>query len=221
MDSYQNLLLLNNLYRLKALGHHYIDPYTPINIPVQNQALPSTLEELNRTISECHLCDLCKSRHQSMSGFGHSHAKVFFVDGYISAAEDESNRYYVGRSGTMLRDMIEKVLGVSIEDVYLTHALKCKPFGYQIPSSSEYTTCLPYLMHQRELIAPTVIVTLGEEAYLSFYPDASDFEKVRGHTLMYQNTTLVPMYHPSHLIRNPSLKKEALRDLQTIKGLLG
>jgi uracil-DNA glycosylase len=30
----------------------------------------------------------------------------------------------------------------------------------------------------------------------------------------------VPIYHPSHLLRNPSLKKCTMGDLITIKGLL-
>jgi DNA polymerase len=156
-----------------------------------------------------------------MSGYGNPNAQIFIIDSSVSAAEDESNSYYVGKSGIMLREMIENVLGLSIEDVYLTHALKCKPFGYQAPSSSEYATCFSYLASQIQLVAPKIIVTLGETAYNVLHPDANDFETIRGHTLSYQNTLLVPIFHPTHLIRNPSLKKEALRDLKTIKGLLG
>ena len=45
-------------------------------------------------------------------------------------------------------------------------------------------------------------------------------ERVRGEIIPFNNSLLIPMYHPLYLVRNPSLKKEALRDLQTIKGQL-
>lgn len=155
-----------------------------------------------------------------MGGYGNPHAQVMLVDGYVSAPEDESNDYYVGRSGAMLRDMIEKVLELSINDVYFTHAVKCKPFGFQYPSQSEIKSCAPFLARQIEIIAPKVIIALGEDAYHCLSNDESGFEMVRGEVIPYNGSTVIAMHHPLHLLRNPSLKKEALKDLQTIKGQL-
>lgn len=219
MDSYQNLALLENLYRLKSLGYKYIDPIIP-NTPSATSILPSSLSQLNQTIAQCHLCDLSKSRRQSMSGYGSTNATVMFVDASVSAVQDESNTYYPGRSGAMLRDMIEKVLGLSIDEVYMTHAVKCKPFGFQTPSGSECNSCYPYLSRQIEMIAPTIIVALGHDAYSILGNGADDFDTLRGQLIPYENALLIPVYHPTFLLRNPSYKKEAMRDLQTIKGAL-
>jgi DNA polymerase len=219
VDSYQNLALLENLYRLKSLGYKYVDPISP-NIPSVVTALPSSLAQLNSTIAQCHLCDLSKSRRQSMCGYGSNSASIMFVDAFVSAAEDESNDYYAGRSGAMLRDMIEKVLGLGIGDVFLTHAVKCKPFGFQTPSTSECNSCYPYLSRQLELIAPSIIVALGNEAYTLLSNGANDFENLRGQVIPYGNSLLIPVYHPTFLLRNPSYKKDAMRDLQIIKGVL-
>lgn len=219
MDSYQNLIFLENLYRLKALGYDYIDPMTP-NRSNHAIALPGSLDELSGSISQCYLCDLSKSRRQSMSGYGNPGARVMLVDGYVSAPEDESNGYYVGRSGAMLRDMIENVLTLTIEDVFVTHAVKCKPFGFQNPSQSEIKSCAPFLTRQIEIIAPDVIVALGEDAYRCLTNDETSFDMVRGEIVPYNGSVVIAMYHPLHLLRNPSLKKEALKDLQTIKGQL-
>ena len=68
LKSYQNLVLLQNLYRLKAIGFEYID-YFNINEKT-NYETPSSLDELSANISSSHHCDLSKSRTQSMSGFG-------------------------------------------------------------------------------------------------------------------------------------------------------
>jgi uracil-DNA glycosylase len=219
VDSFQNLALLENLYRLKSLGYNYVDPITP-NIQTPLSSLPDTLNTLGESISRCYLCDLSKSRSQSMIGYGETRAKLMFVDGYVSAAEDESSEYYVGRSGTMLRDMIEKVLTLKVEEVYFTHAVKCKPFGFQNPSPSECSSCAPFLSKQLELIKPRIIVTLGADAYQLLSGDNSDFERLRGEIIPFGDSIIIPMYHPLYLIRNPSLKKEAMRDLQTIKAQL-
>jgi uracil-DNA glycosylase len=219
VDSFQNLALLENLYRLKSLGYNYVDPITP-NIQTPIGSLPDTLAVLGENISQCYLCDLSKSRRQSMVGYGNSRAQLMMIDGYVSPAEDETGDYYVGRSGAMLRDMIEKVLHLKIEDLYFTHAVKCKPFGFQTPSPSECSSCVPFLSKQIELIKPRVIVTLGEDAYHILSGDNGDFERVRGEIIAFGNALLIPMFHPLYLIRNPSLKKEAMRDLQSIKGQL-
>jgi len=219
VDSFQNIALLENLYRLKSLGYDYVDPITP-NIQATSNTLPDSLRTLGESISQCYLCDLSKSRRQSMRGYGNERAQLLFVDAYVSAAEDESSEYYVGRSGIMLRDMIEKVLNLKVEDVYFTHAVKCKPFGFQIPSHSECSSCSPFLLKQFDLIKPQIIVTLGPDAFNIVSGESGDFERMRGEIIPYGDALLIPMYHPLYLVRNPSLKKEAFRDLQTIKGQL-
>jgi uracil-DNA glycosylase len=219
MNSYQNIALLENLYRLKALGYQYVDSITP-NPKNTSSTLPDSFSALNSAIQKCYLCDLSKSRSQSMSGFGNPHSQIVFVDAFVSSAEDEGNSYYSGRSGMMLRDMIEKVLMLSIEDVFFTHAVKCKPFGFQNPSESECNSCAPFLSKQLTLIKPRLIIALGSDAYELLTHDGSDFERLRGEVIPYGDALLIPIYHPIFLLRNPSLKKEAMRDLQTIKGRL-
>lgn len=219
MDSYQNLAILENLYRLRALGYRYVDPITP-NLQNQLSALPDSLGFLNATIRECYLCDLSKSRRQSMCGYGNPQADLLFVDAFVSAADDETGEYYTGRSGGMLRDMIEKVLELSINDTYYTHAVKCKPFGFQNPSPSECGSCAPFLSKQIEIIKPRIIVTLGADAFHLLSGESGDFERLRGEVIPYGSAVLIPMAHPLYLIRNPSLKKEAMRDLHTIKAQL-
>jgi DNA polymerase len=219
VDSFQNLALLENLYRLKSLGYTYVDPITP-NIQTSASTLPDSLSILGQNIAQCYLCDLSKSRRQSMSGYGDPRASLMFIDAYVSAAEDESSEYYIGRSGAMLRDMIEKVLNLKVEDIYFTHAVKCKPFGFQNPSPSECSSCAPFLSKQIALIKPRILVTLGPDAYQILSGDYGDFERVRGEVIPFGEALLIPMYHPLYLVRNPSLKKETMRDLQTIKAQL-
>lgn len=218
MKSFQNLILLQNLYRLKAIGFDYIDHFN-INEKTDYKR-PSTLDELSKNISNCHLCDLSKSRTQSMYGFGNKNANLVIIDYLVSQAQDATNNYYVGRSGEVLKNMIEKVIGISMNDVYLTHAIKCKPLQSNKPSPSEWNSCKDYLFSQLEFIQPKVIVTIGEDAYSHLTGDEGNFENVRGHVIDYKNYKLIPIYHPQFLLRNPELKKITLNDLNTIKSCL-
>jgi DNA polymerase len=142
------------------------------------------------------------------------------VDAYVSMSEDEHNSYYTGRSGMSLRNMIEKVLLMNINDVYMTHAVKCRPLGSKEPSKSEFDSCKAYLFKQIELIKPKIIIALGRDAYMLITDDNTPFEQVRGQKIAFASFTLVPIYHPTFLLRNPSLKRDTLNDLNKIKSLL-
>ncbi|MDF1875776.1 uracil-DNA glycosylase [Sulfurimonas sp. SAG-AH-194-I05] len=218
MKSYQNLILLQNLYRQQALGFEYSNPFS-INEADSNEE-PLTLEQLNKNISTCHLCDLSKSRCQSMHGYGNSKAQLMIIDFSVSQTEDSQNKYYVGRSGESLKKMIENVLGLSTDDVYITHAVKCKTLNSNMPSSSEFESCKSYLFSQIEFVQPKLIVTLGDEAYYRVTKETDKFQDVRGHVIDFKNYKLIPIYHPAFLLRNPELKKITLSDLKTIKSCL-
>ena len=218
MKSFQNLSLLQNLYRLQALGFSYTDSFSLNHKNTHDKA--SSIEELNSDIKNCLLCDLSKSRTQSMSGFGNQNADLMIIDFSVSPSDDSANSYYKGRSGEVLQKMIENVLKLSINDVYFTHAVKCKPLNSNIPSESEYTSCKNYLFWQIEFIKPKIIVTLGEEAYAKVTSENDNFSSVRGHVIDFKDYKLVPIFHPTYLVRNPDEKKIALNDLKTIKSLL-
>ena len=47
-----------------------------------------------------------------------------------------------------------------------------------------------------------------------------NFDKIRGHVINFEKYKLVPIFHPSYLLRNPELKKVMLSDLRTIKSCL-
>lgn len=218
MKSYQNIVLLQNLYRLKAIGFDYIDPFS-IN-EINDFTKANTISELTHNIKNCHLCDLSKSRTQSMSAYGNENAEIVIIDYSVSQTQDSTNSFYSGRSGEMLRDMIEKVLLLKVEDTYITHCVKCKPLGSNRPSPSEFDSCSSFLFAQLDFVRPKVIVTLGDEAYSHLTQDRDNFENVRGHVIDFKTYKLIPIYHPGHLLKNPELKKATFNDLKTIRSCL-
>ena len=200
------------------MGFEYIDHFN-INEKT-SYSEPVTLHELSANISSCRLCDLSKSRSQSMSGYGNENADLFIVDFSVSETQDTSNSYYSGRAGETLKNMIEKVIGINTQDVFITHCVKCKTLNSNKPSPSEFNSCKNYLFSQIEFIKPKVIVTLGEDAYTHLSGNSDNFENVRGHVIDYKGYKLIPILHPQYLLRNPESKKATMNDLITIKSCL-
>jgi uracil-DNA glycosylase family 4 len=219
MKNLKNALLLKQLYQLKQLGYQY----TSVSIFKEEEpdlTLPNTLDALAQQAKECHLCELSKSRHSVVFGEGSPHAEVMIVGDSPSVSDDSAGKIFTGRAGETLTKMIENVLGVKREEVYLSNVLKCKPLDTHSPSPTYAHTCHPYLLKQIELVKPKIVIALGELAYHYLTNDDSPMEKVHGTTHTLDNYTVIPTYHPNYLLRNPSAKKEVFEDLKKIKGLL-
>ncbi|DAB40973.1 MAG TPA: uracil-DNA glycosylase [Sulfurovum sp. UBA12169] len=219
MKNLKNALLLKQLYQLKQLGYQYTD-ITLFKEDDLDLSLPGTLDLLQKQANQCHLCDLSKTRQKVVFGEGNPSAEIMFVGEAPGASEDSTGKPFVGRSGELLTKMIENVLLVSRNDVYITNIVKCRPPGNREPAPSEAYTCKPYLLKQIELIKPKLIIALGGTAYFYLTGDETPIGKVRGTIFKKERYIVIPTYHPSYLLRNPSAKKEAFEDLLKVKSLM-
>ena len=219
MKNLKNALLLKQLYQLKNLGYKY----TSVSIFKEDEldlTLPNTLESLEKQAKECHLCELSKSRQKVAFGEGSMRADVMIVGDAPSSTDDSSGKVFTGRSGELLTKMLENVLGLSRNDVYMTNVLKCRALDTQSPSPAFAHTCHPYLLKQIELIQPKIIIAFGEMAYQYLTGDDSLMVDVRGAVHEKDGYKVIATYHPNYLLRNPSAKKEVFEDLKKVKALL-
>ena len=219
MKNLHNALQLKQLYLLKQMGYSYTN-LAPSELEAEAADLPDSLEALEKVVTGCHLCELSKHRHKSVFGEGNPQAQVMFIGEGPGATEDSTGRPFVGRAGELLTKMIENVLLIPRSDVYIANIVKCRPPGNRVPTESEAFTCRPYLLKQIEMIRPQIIVTLGATAYRYLTNDESPISRVRGNTIQAKGYTLVPTFHPSYLLRNPSAKKMAFDDLKKVKEMM-
>lgn len=133
-------------------------------------------------------------------------------------SEDEIGIHYSGKAGELLKNMIENVLKIQKEEVYLTSLVKCK--SSQGINSSCVETCSDYLLKQIELIKPKLIVVLGDKTYSYLLNNSNDFSQIRGKELSFNNIKLLATYSATFLLRNPSFKKDAYYDMLKIKNIL-
>ncbi len=219
MKNLKNALLLKQLYKLKQLGYSYTS-VVPFKEEEPDLTLPNTLEKLKKQAHDCHLCLLSKSRTNVVFGEGDLNADLMFIGEAPGATEDRLGKPFVGRSGELLTKMIENVLHIKRDEVYITNIVKCRPTDNREPSATEAHTCQPFLLKQIELIRPKIIVALGATAYHYLSGDETNISKVRGTIHKQNGYTLIPTYHPSYLLRNPSAKKDVFEDLKMIKELM-
>ncbi len=163
---------------------------------------------------------LSKSRQKVVFGEGSRTANIMFVGDAPSSTDDSTGKIFTGRGGDLLTNMIENVLEIKRQDVYLTNILKCHDLNIKDPSPTYTHTCHPYLLKEIELIKPKIIIALGQLAYEYLTGDNSPLEEIHGIVHAKDAYVVIATYHPKYLLKNPSSKKEVFEDLKKIKSLL-
>jgi uracil-DNA glycosylase family 4 len=181
----------------------------------------AALEAVRETLGDCRRCRLCEGRNAIVFGAGSSRAKVMFVGEGPGADEDRQGIPFVGRAGQLLTDIITKGMGLSRDDVYIANVVKCRPPKNREPQPDEVAICLPFLEAQIEAIHPEVIVALGKSAVQALLSTPVQITKFRGQWTNFRGIDLMPTFHPSYLLRNPSAKREVWQDIQQVMARLG
>ena len=219
----QQLKLLKQLYQLKSFGYDYYDEPRSIEkvANAQSRQLPDNLDNLRNITLACHLCSLSKTRRNVVFGEGNLYAKIMFIGEGPGEMEDNTGRPFVGRAGQLLTKIIESVLEIPRSDAYIANIVKCRPPANRVPTPEEANTCKPYLLKQIEMIAPKIIVSLGATSYRYLTGELdTPISKVRGEVIDYGTYKLVPTFHPSYLLRNPSAKRDVYQDMLKVKAML-
>ncbi|MDD4507237.1 MAG: uracil-DNA glycosylase [Sulfurospirillaceae bacterium] len=220
MTQIEKIRLLKLLYQYRGMGFEYFKEYKPLS-QKENFALPRNLDELKNAVLKCHLCALAKSRKNVVFGVGNLKADIMFIGDNPGVSEDETGEIFTGRAGEMLTKMIENVLLLKREDVYMANIIKCKTPENRVPTPEEVASCKPYLMQQIQTVNPKIIVALGSTSFHHLTGEYdTPIDKVRGVVMNFGKAKLVPTFHPSFLLRNPSAKKEVYADMLKIRSML-
>jgi len=208
---------LKYLYNLKTAGVEFFEGFQSQDKQIN---MPNQLKELEKICKNCTLCDLSKTRKNVVFGEGNPNTKLMFIGEGPGEMEDKTGRPFVGRAGQLLTKIIENVLNLKREDVYIANIVKCRPPNNRVPTIEEANTCKPYLLKQIEIINPNILVCLGKTAFMYLMNNDMPISKVRGQIFEYKDKKVIPTFHPSYLLRNPSAKKDAFKDFLLIKGML-
>jgi len=215
-----NELKTMNVESSKAtLSEHEAIKPTPSSVPEQptttadspNQA---AWDSLQKEVSACTACELCRTRTQTVFGVGDRQADWLFIGEAPGADEDAQGEPFVGRAGKLLNSMLYAI-DLPRETIYIANILKCRPPDNRNPTPEERVQCTPFLHRQIELIQPKIIIALGTTAAQHLLSTNTTIGKLRNIRFEYgdKGIPLIATYHPAYLLRRPISKRESWKDL--------
>ena len=178
-----------------------------------------SLDELHDAVDGCLRCKLGAGRTNLVFGVGNPAADLVIVGEAPGANEDAEGIPFVGRAGQMLTKMIENVIEVPRQEVYICNILKCRPPGNRNPEPDEIDCCEPYLHKQLAVIRPKLILALGKFAAQWLLQTKTPIGRLRGKFGRYQGIPCLATYHPAYLLRNSRDKRLVLDDLLKAKAV--
>ena len=148
--------------------------------------------------------DLVNSINKIVVSRGNPFAKLMIIGEAPGAKEEEIGEPFVGRSGKLLDKLLQNA-GIDInQDVYFCNVVKCRPPKNRRPIKIEVQENLPWLYQQIKLVNPSVIVLVGATALEAILKIKSPISILRGEWIDWEGKLVMPVFHPSYLLRNPS-----------------
>jgi len=167
---------------------------------------------------------LAAGRTTVVFGEGSPNADLMVIGEGPGHDEDVQGRPFVGRSGQLLDRLLLEELGLARSAVYIANVVKCRPPGNRDPRPEEIAACHPWLAAQLDLIAPRVILTLGNFASKLMLSTTAGIRQLRGqvHPSDRPGTVIVPTYHPAFVLRGGGEPLAEMRaDFVRAKEVLG
>jgi DNA polymerase len=170
----------------------------------------------------CRSCGLAATRKSVVFGDGGGETCLMFVGEGPGADEDEQGHPFVGRAGQLLTQIL-KAAGIDRSEVYITNVVKCRPPNNRTPLPEEMSACDSHLQTQILLVRPSILVLLGATPAKWILKTTESISKLRGKWLPWRGIAVMPMFHPSYLLRYPDGKKPGSpkhltwQDIQEVK----
>jgi DNA polymerase len=177
-------------------------------------ASPATMDwgTLRDCVAGCTRCELSRSRTNTVFGVGNPDADWMIVGEAPGAEEDRRGEPFVGRAGKLLDQML-LAIGQSRDTVFIANILKCRPPNNRDPKPGEAAACRAYLDRQIALVRPRILLAVGRIAAQNLLGTDEPVGRMRGRAHDLDGIPLIVTYHPAYLLRSPSQKHQAWRDL--------
>lgn len=187
------------------------------------------MEEIDREVTSCVECRLCKRRRHAVPGEGNIDADIMFVGEAPGRQEDAEGVPFVGQAGQLFDRLLSDV-GLSRQNVYVTNVVKCRPPGNRDPRADEISVCTElYLSRQARVIRPGFLVMLGRHS--ASYVLSRVGMDVKGITQIHGQVCEIapfglpvlalPMLHPAAALYQAKYKELLEDDFAVLKSRLG
>jgi len=170
------------------------------------------LTEIKNKCLTCTKCNLSKTRTNIVFSDGIENNKMMLIGEAPGYWEDVKGLPFVGRAGQLLDKILESVGLNRKEHIYICNTVKCRPPENRNPMPEEKQACREYLDLQIEILKPKIILLAGSTAVQSILGNVGSITKIRGKWFNgddfgISNCKIMPIFHPSYLLRNDSREK--------------
>jgi len=191
--------------------------------PTETKALAAeakTLDDLKAAMAAYDGCGLKARAKQLCFADGNPEADIMMVGEAPGSEEDQQGKPFVGRAGQLLDRML-KAVGLDRTQVFIVNTVPWRPPGNREPTPDEMALCRPFLERQVELVAPKLLVTLGNVPTKALFGTSTGIMRMRGQwkdlTIGGHTAPAIAMLHPAYLLRQPAHKGLAWRDMLALR----
>jgi len=191
----------------------------------QLAASANSIEALAAMVARFDGCALKRTATNTVFADGNPAGSVMIIGEAPGADEDRIGRPFVGRAGQLLDRMLAAI-GLDRSKVLITNVVYWRPPGNRTPTAAEIASCLPFVLQHITLARPRVLVLAGGTAAGALLPQGQGITRLRGRWFdltvpgLDRPVPTLPMFHPSFLLRTPERKREAWRDLLSLRARL-
>ncbi len=138
---------------------------------------------------------------------GNPEAKLLIIGEAPGPEENVKGKPFVGRAGQMLDKVLQAADFDPEKDVYITNSVFRMPPGeegkaFRKPTTEEIDYYRPYVFEIIRLVNPRVILLTGNVASQSVLRKTG-ITSLRGKWTEMDGHWIMPIFHPSYLLRNP------------------
>jgi uracil-DNA glycosylase family 4 len=138
---------------------------------------------------------------------GNPDAKLLIIGEAPGPEENIKGKPFVGRAGQMLDKVLQAANFDPEKDVFITNSVFRMPPGtdgksFRKPTNEEIDYYRPYVFEIMRLINPHVILLTGNVACQSVL-GKTGITSLRGKWTQADGRWIMPIFHPSYLLRNP------------------
>lgn len=171
-------------------------------------ATHGSLEELIQEMKQMDDDPLADAGTNVVISRGNPAARLLIVGEAPGPEENVKGKPFVGRAGQMLDKILEAANFDPDQDVYITNSVFRMPPGedgkaFRKPTTEEIEYYRPYVFEIIRLVDPAIILLTGNVASQSIL-DKTGITRLRGQWFEVNRRWIMPIFHPSYLLRNPS-----------------
>ena len=168
-------------------------------------------------------CPLSRTATNLVFSDGYNEAKLMLIGDMPDAEDDKLGIPFKGEAGALLNKMLAAI-NHNRDNTYLTNLVFWRPPGGRVASKEEISICLPFVKKHISIINPKVLVLVGSTVAKTILDSEIGITQLRG---KWKNVSFddnksyvktISIFHPAFLIKQPTRKIEAWKDLQSISN---